>query len=182
MRVFRFIPLAGLALSVFVVIYIAGQQIYRMNADDPQIQMVEDAARFLNRGGKPSELLSQTARVDLTSSLLPFVAIYDSTGKIIGTNAFFDDVPISIPATVITSAKEGVQNRVTWQSKNGPRVALVVGRFTQGPVYGYVAVGRSLRDVEDRISNLGKICFVGFMLSLVIVFTLVSFTTPKGRR
>ncbi len=182
MRVFRFIPFAGLSIAVFLVIYISGQQIYRTNANDPQIQMADDASRFLNRGGKPSELLSQTSRVDLLTSLLPFIAIYDSTGKLIGTNAFFDSTPISIPATAITSAKEGKQNRITWQAKNGIRSALVVNYFTQGPVFGYVAVGRALKEIENRISDLGKICFFAWIATNFFVFILVSITTPKVKR
>ena len=130
---------------VFGTIYAVGQQVLRQSANDPQIQLAEDIAHLLDGTAKPSDLAS-TSRIDMAASLAPFLVVTDSKGAVLETTGQLDGRDPAIPLGVFDSAKKMGQDRVTWQPRKGVRIALVVVPYKDG----YVAVGRSLREVEKR--------------------------------
>jgi hypothetical protein len=125
--------------------YVLAQQGLRSRANDPQIQMAEDAVARLNVNDAPSEVVP-TTEVDLATSLAPFVAVADSAGRIVASNGSLDGSPPSPPAGVAEAARESGQDIVTWQPQPGVRIALVAMPWNGGTVFA----GRSLRLVEQR--------------------------------
>lgn len=65
---------------VFMTSYALVQQNYRMSANDPQIQMAEDAAAALNKGRNIQSVVLLD-NVDISKSLGVFLAVYDDSGK-----------------------------------------------------------------------------------------------------
>jgi len=122
---------------VFGTIYAIGQQILRQGANDPQIQFAEDIAVVLSGNTKPTDLASNT-RVDVAKSLAPFLVITDAKGTVLTTTGELDNQVPAIPQGVLEAARNGV------------RVALVVTSYPNG----FIAVGRSLREVEARTQGL----------------------------
>lgn len=159
-----FVPSAMLLTLVCGLVYAAVQQNLRSSANDPQIQLAEDAAAHLNAGVAPEALVGADS-VDIARSLAPFVAIYDATGAVLATDGVLDGQPPRPPAGVLASATATGRDIVTWQPPSGVRIALVVIPW-QG---GTVAAGRSLRIVEEREDNALLLTLVAWMLGLAAV-------------
>ncbi len=127
-------------------IYVVTQQNYREGANDPQIQMAEDAAQALDRGRDPQSFIPKET-VDLKNSLAPFLIIFDRLGKPIVSSGLLDGkIPVPPPG-VFDYTRKYKEDRVTWQPKTNLRIAAVLERF-EGSNPGYVLVGRSLKEVE----------------------------------
>ena len=153
------------------LVYLTVQQNFRMNGNDPQIQIAEDLATQLSAGA-PVNPNSLTASVDISKSLSTFVLIYDDAGKIItGSGKLNDQFPV-LPAGVLDHTRTIGENRITWQPQTGVRVALVITKYG-GANPGFVAVGRSLREVEQRESILGLQVLVAWLVGMVGLFILI---------
>ena len=77
------LPLAAVITLFCGLIYATVQQSYRMDANDPQIQMAEDTARALE-SGQPASSLVPSGKVDIAQSLAPYLIIYDTNGQAAG--------------------------------------------------------------------------------------------------
>ncbi len=157
------------------LIYVGVQQSYRQLANDPQIQLSEDFANNLADGQKPSSLIP-TAKVDLASSLDPYIIIYDDNGKVLASMADLNGQTPPIPKGVFDYTKSHNQDRLTWQPAKGVRSAIVVTRYTSSGQSGYVVAGRSLREIEVREDQLLKLVVAAWFVGLVLTFieTLVA--------
>jgi len=153
------------------IIYIVVQQNYRMNANDPQFQMIEDAANALNNGAEPKSAVPIATDVEISKSLAPFLIIYDDAGNIAATNALLNGQAIKIPAGVITYVQKNGSDAATWQPLPGVRLAMVAVHTITGKGYVVVA-GRSLRKIEERIALLGKQVLFGWVCSLAAMFAI----------
>ena len=58
------------------------------------------------------------------------------------------------------------QDRITWQPRTGVRQAIVAVYF-HGRKTGYVVAGRSLREVEKRVDDLGLIVAAAWLVTLL---------------
>jgi hypothetical protein len=160
------------AITLLVgLIYATVQQVYRTNANDPQIQMAEDAAALLRAGASPESVLPSNS-VDLSMSLSPFIIVYDAAGDPVASNATLNGSAPVIPFGSLEYAKANGQNRVTWQPAPGVRIASVVVPISVEDE-GYVLAGRSLREVEDRVDQLTLKLGLGLLAGLVGTFVLV---------
>src|SRR5438045_3435796 len=83
---FNWLPLGIAVICICGLIYAVVQQNYRQSLNDPQIQMTEDAITALNTGKQPAEIVNKSAPVNISKSLLPFLAIYDEKGKLLVTD------------------------------------------------------------------------------------------------
>ena len=152
----RWVPLASAVTGMCLLVYAAVQQAHRSTANDPQIQMAEDAARALE-GGASIESVLPPARVELERGLAPFVVVYDAQGRpLAGSGTLRGRLP-SPPAGVFEFVRANEEERVTLQPERGVRIAAVVRRAS-APSAGFVLVGRSLREVEEREYRLRLIC------------------------
>ncbi len=166
-----FIPLAFIMTMSMGLVYVAVQQNFRANANDPQIQLAEDLVEQLSAGRTP-ESINTSASVDMAKSLSLFLFIYDDAGKmVIGTGKLDDQYP-TLPDGVLERAKEVGENRIIWEPQSGLRFALVIIPYG-GNQSGFVAIGRSLREVEQRIDTLGLQVLVAWLIGLVGLFGLM---------
>jgi hypothetical protein len=144
-----FLPLAVLATLACGLIYVEVQQTLRSGANDPQYQLAEDAAARLDAGAPASSLVDTASVVDPSSSLAPFVIIFDSNHTVIAATASLDGGPPVPPRGVLDAARPGAPSAVTWQPHAGIRIAAVTAAWNGG----FVLAGRSLRRVEQQEWN-----------------------------
>lgn len=167
----RWLPMALVISFSTILIYGGGQQSYRQNADDPQIQIARDTAWWLH-AGRPMEQLLPKEPVAIETSLASYLIIFDTTGQALtGTGQLHGQLP-TVPYGVLDVADEEGENRVTWQPEPGVRSAIVVVPYQYGATRGYVLAGRSLMMVEDRIGQLGLWCFLAGGAGLVAALGL----------
>ena len=123
------LPLAFVTGALCVLVYLAVQQALRHGANDPQIQMAEDAAYALSQGGSVAEVIP-AGSVEISRSLAPFLVVYDETGKPqAGSGVLHGEMPV-LPAGVLDYVRQQGEDRISWQPENGVRVAAVVTRYT----------------------------------------------------
>lgn len=165
------LPLAAAITLLVGLIYATVQQVYRTGANDPQIQMAEDAAALLRSGASPESILPPNS-VDLSMSLSPFLIVYDAAGEPVVSNTTLNGSAPVIPFGSLDYARANGQNRVTWQPAPSVRIASVIVPISGGDG-GYVLAGRSLREIEYRVEQLTLKLGLGWLASLVGTFVLV---------
>jgi hypothetical protein len=165
----NFQHLAAMAILTIVMgtVYLCIQQTYRSNANDPQIQMARDIAGKINDGSS-LEKIFPTDSIDISESLGVFALLCDSIGRPLRYSGFLDNKPPQLPSGVFEYAGIHREDWISWQPRQGIRMAMVVVR-TNHSAYRYVAVGRSLKEVEIRIYSLGEMVFVCWLLSVLII-------------
>jgi hypothetical protein len=170
----QWLPYALIATFMSGLVYVAVQQNYRQNANDPQIELAEDASAILATG-QPPEIFGSNASVDMSKSLVPFIIVYDKTGKVLnGTASLKGTIPVP-PMGVFENADTSGQNRLTWEPEEGIRIATVIAPYKAGTTTsGYVLAGRSLREVEKRTSTLMLYVFVAWAIALASTFIIVA--------
>jgi hypothetical protein len=162
--------LAWLPLAVGVtllagLVYVTAQQVLRMNANDPQVQMAEDAASALVAGQQLAAVVPQT-QVDIGRSLAPFIVVYDDAGGTLGGSGLFGGRLPELPPGVFDYARHNGSDRITWQPAANVRHAIVVVHYA-GPRPGFVMAGRSLRESEYRSDQVLQIAVVAWAATLV---------------
>jgi hypothetical protein len=168
----QFIMLSMVVTLASGICYVAVQQSLRQSANDPQIQMAEDAAAALARGETPAEAKAEgknqdsgSAKIDMALSLSPFLIIFDDNGQPVVSTVQLNAQTPAPPAGVLAYAKAHGENRVTWQPRPGVRSAAVIVHYA-GQKSGFVLAGRSLREVETRVSAIGRLIAAGWAASL----------------
>jgi len=160
----QWVPLAVLGTVLCALVGAAVQPVLRGLANDPQIEMAEDAAAALERGQVPQTLLP-AAQVDIATSLAPFLLIFDESGRPVASSARLDGETPKPPSGVFAHSGDPGGERFTWQPRPGVRSAAVLVRFG-GPRPGYVLAGRSLREVEIRESGLNLVLVLAWAASV----------------
>ncbi len=155
------VPLAVAVTGLAALVYGAVQQDLRQGANDPQIQLAEDAAAKLNAGAAPSTVVPSET-IELATSLQPYVLVFDNDKNLIAENAQLNGQAPPFPPSVFDSARSRGQDRITWQPAPGVRSAVVVQPWRGG----FVVVGRSLRLVEERIDQLQLLIGFGWLVTL----------------
>ncbi len=167
----KWLPLAVLATALCVLIYLAVQQTWRHAANDPQVEMATDLAAKLEQGAS-ARVLVPVEHADLASSLAPFVTLLNDNGEIVATSATLRGRERTVPAGVLSAVRKSREERLTWQPEIGVRLATVVRRSTVPS--GFIVVGRSLRESEERTLMFEKLLFLGWLATLAAVFTAVA--------
>ena len=148
--------IAGLAFGLV-------QQALRQSANDPQTQLAEDLTNAYNSGAQPQDLIP-SGQSDITTSLAPFAAVYDGSGKPLVASGQINKQSPTLPSGVFDYVSKHSQENFTWQPTKDFRAALVVKKANSG----YIMVGRSFREVEMRENNLQLITLVGWAATLVL--------------
>ena len=152
-----------------LLVYTVAQQNFRQSANDPQYQLAQDAVNAINQGTDP-KLLTGPQRLDLASTLSPYVLIYDANGNAVGNNITLDGQIPKPPAGALNEARSNGVNSVTWQPRAGIRQATVMMTTNKGYV---VVAGRSLKNTEEHISRIGTLVLFGWAASLVAMLMIV---------
>jgi len=157
-----FLPVAVLATLACGLVYLEVQQDQRSGANDPQYQLAQDAAARLDAGAGPSGVVDTGVAVDPSTSLAPFVIIFDAGHSVLAANATLDGgVPVP-PAGVLDAARNGSPNAITWQPRAGVRIATV----TVAWLGGFVLAGRSLARVEEQERNAELLAGAAWIFAL----------------
>ena len=165
------VPLAVAVTVVCALAHVAVQQSYRSGADDPQIQLAEDAASALSHGASPSSVVG-TPSVDMSVSLAPFVNVFDRDGNpLAGSGLLAGLVPVPPRGTFAAATASG-RDRVTWQPRPNVRIAAVIVP-RRGAAGGWVLSGRSLREVERREDQLTAMSAAAWIAALVLSLAAV---------
>jgi hypothetical protein len=154
------------------LLYVAVQQVLRISANDPQIQIAEDAANAL-ANGQPMESVVPASKVDIAKSLAPYVVVFDDSGKAIASSGLLHSQFPSLPPGVFEYVRQHSETRITWQPEPGVRSAIVVTRYG-GARPGFVLAGRSLREVEKRETQLEFLVGLGWLGTLFAALVAVS--------
>ncbi len=112
-------------------------------------------------------------KVDVAASLAPFVVIFDSNGAVVATDGTLDGHDPIPPKGVLDSARENGPDAVTWQPREGVRVATVTVSWNGGSVLA----GRSLRVVEHREDQVLWMTAAGWAIALVVLAVAAD---PRG--
>jgi hypothetical protein len=164
------VPLALGIGATTLLVYLAVQQSHRTRADDPQIQMAEDAAASLGVG-RLAASYDVAEKVDVAASLSPWLVVYDENVRPVAWSGQLDGLPPVLPRGVYEHVRSAGEARVTWQPRPGVRMATVVTRVS-GKRPGFVAAGRSLRETEKRVAALTTVC--GLAVAVTLLVTLVA--------
>ena len=164
------LPLAVVIIFLSAVIYTTVQQNFRMDANDPQIQLAEDAAAALENK-QPLDTVIPAGKVDIATSLAPYLVYYATDGKPkAGSGTLHSSLP-EFPAGVFEYTRQNKEDRLSWQPEAGVRSATVIVAVDGGSG-GYVLAGRSLREVEKRVDNLTLLVGAGCAGTLVATLIL----------
>ena len=148
---------------IFGAIYAAVQHDLRMSANDPQIQLVEDAKHALESGAAPKEVAF--GQIDLGQSLAPFLEVFDRSGNVVSTSGTLNGNAPQPPPGVFTYLKNHSQDRFTWEPRSGARFAAVATAYRDG----FVLSARSLREVEHRENEVFLIADAGWLIASLLV-------------
>lgn len=179
----HWLPLAVVIVLLCGLVYLDVQQSLRWGANDPQIQMAEDGAAALAAGGTPGSVLPAT-QVDISTSLAPFLVIYKDTGEPLASSGLLHGAAPLLPSGIFTYTRQNGEDRVSWQPEPGVRVAAVVVAYG-GSQPGFVLAGRSLREVEQRESQVEQICGIAMLVTLVgslMAVGICELILPEGKR
>ena len=168
----RWLVTAAVSTVLCLLVYASTQQVLRQSANDPQIQMAEDAANALSRGNDISKVLPAT-NIDISESLSPFIIAYNyNRDPIASSGTLQGRIPVP-PRGVFDHAKVNGENRLTWQPERGVRIASVIVSYG-GSNPGFVLAGRSLRETEVRESRMVSFAGISLLIILVVSFGLIT--------
>ena len=136
------------------------KQVLRMSANDPQIQLAEDAAQRLASGESAARIVPDR-QIDMATSLAPFVIVYDDADHPVASSAKLDGSVPTPPKGVFDFVRSNRQERVTWQPRPGVRIASVVNRASNG----FVVAGRNMREIEIREGLVFKLAALGWLVA-----------------
>ena len=170
-NIFRtWLPFAVAITAFCMLTYSAVQQNYRQEANDPQIQMAEDAAAALKPGVQVESVIPAW-KVDMAASLAPFIVVYDSEGRPVAGSGLLDGQLPDYPLGALRAADQSGQNRVTWQPNDSVRIASVVVPFDGG----YVMAGRNMREIEIREDQTFQFASMTWGLALLATLAVIAF-------
>lgn len=161
-RILPWLIVLLMLLVVFTTVYSVVQQAQRRAANLPQIQLAQDTAAALDRGDVPSVLVH--GNVNINKSLAPFTIIYDKQGKPVAGSGQLDGKLPKVDIGVLANSKGKDYNAVTWEPKDGVRIASV---SVEADKY-YVLSGRSLKEVEKNESHTLLIAASGFVITILL--------------
>ena len=184
--VFNALVLSALATGLALALNTIPQQVLRLGANDPQIQLADDLTARLEEGIPPAEALP-AGFVDMARSLSPFVIAYDDQGRPLASQAQLNGQTPAPPRGVFDYVRQHGEERLSWQpilgNAHGVRIAAVVQRVG-GAHPGFVLAGRNMREVEAReeqVQQMAGLTWIG-MLAVILIGTAVFgwYTRPKA--
>jgi sensor histidine kinase regulating citrate/malate metabolism len=153
-----------------IMVYGVGQQILRQSADDPQIQIAEDTAKALERGQTIS--IPPSAKNDVSKSLTSFIVVYDASKKFVTSSITVNNNNPVLPISMLEQVDKKGETKVTWEPAKGIKAAVVIVKHG-GQAPGYVAIGRSLREIDKRINDMGNLIVLIWLISIIAILAIL---------
>lgn len=158
---------AMIVSAIILLIYASVQQCFRSSANDPQIQIARDLCNAISAGKPISNIIAHDT-IDLSQSLAVFTEIFDSNGNPIQSTGFLNGNLLKPPAGVIEYTNKNMEDAVTWQPQSDVRMAMVFEKINASGK-GFVAVGRSLKEIEIREGNLLRMVEIVWFACMMIL-------------
>jgi hypothetical protein len=155
---------AIIVTGIFLTIYATVQQVHRSNANDPQLQLARDIENKISNN-KPYDQLLPSDSIDISTSLGNFVTLYNSSGVPVQSTGMIDGRLPQLPAGAFDFTKNRKEDVFTWQPRTGVRIAAVL----EATPVGFVAVGRSLHEVEVREGNLVNMVIIAWVACMAVI-------------
>ncbi len=152
---------------IFLFIYASVQQSYRTAANDPQIQLASEIKYRLENAQSIQNIFPNDS-VDLSKNFSVFVMLLDNQCRVTRSSGFLHGETPMLPNGVFDFVKTNGEDRVTWQPQPNVRMAMVIVKINADNV-NYVAVGRSLKEVEIRESDLLFMTFIGWIICIAVI-------------
>jgi hypothetical protein len=164
------------------LVYVAVQHSHRSNANDPQLQIAMDLKHAVETNQPTVKWMSGDS-IEISKSLSVFKTFYDASGEPLQSTGFLDAQVPRMPKGVFAFTTKCRENVITWQPRTGVRVAMVV-EAVKSPQIAFVAVGRSLKEVEKRESTLVTMVLVAWLVCMGVIFLhfLVSHFTSLNKK
>lgn len=162
------------------LIYVTVQQSHRTGANDPQLQIALDLKNAIETNRSIVKWMPDDT-IDISKSLSVFKTFYDKNGEPVQSTGFLDGQLPRIPKTVLDFTERNLEDVVTWQPQRGVRLAMVIESVKSTSI-GFVAIGRSLKEVEKRESTLVTMVLVAWLVCAGVIlfhFLLSYFTNIK---
>ena len=166
------LPIVVATTAVCGLVYVTVQQSLRQSANDPQIQMAEDAADALVAGASAESVVSSN-HVDVARSLAPFTVVYNDNGQVIASSGMLHRQPLKLPAGVLDDVRIHGDSRLTLQPESGVRIASVIVKY-DGDRPGFVLSGRSMREIESRTSQIRIFVAIAWVVVVGVSFLVIS--------
>ncbi|HVT00720.1 MAG TPA: hypothetical protein VHE53_00625 [Patescibacteria group bacterium] len=178
-----FIPLAVAITGVTFIILGTTQQLLRLGANDPQLQISRDyATNMTSHAFTNASLFQGPEKIDIATNLAPFMIFYDSSGKVIVSTGQLNGKNPVLPKGIFNNAKENNGETLTWQPEPGIRIATVITPYSSSNSAGFVLAGRNMKEVEANIHNLeGKIMF-GWLVTIIGTFIATLLFVPSKKK
>lgn len=168
------LPIAVSGTLILLVVYIVLQQNYRQAANDPQIELVQNASIALSQGFPIQALFANATQLDINKTLSMFVMAFDESGAIISASVTNGSSTVPVPPKgVFDYVRSHGEHRITWETSSGLRFAAVVDKFKSAKSSGYIMAARSLAEVEAREANLSWVIFIGWLIFMIVSFASV---------
>ena len=167
MKILSTLSAIAVITLILLLIYAASQQTYRTGANDPQIQMARDMAVSLKEQ-KSIEHIFPVDSIDISKSLGVFAVLYDRNSRPVKSSGFIHGKTPQLPAGIFDFVKSHGEDMITWQPQPGVRMAMVVAAV-QSPDISFLAVGRSLKEVEVREGNLLSMVMISWLICVGII-------------
>lgn len=165
------LPTAIAITIVCALVYWTMQQNYRLNGNDPQVQIAQDSVRDLNQVPDLAAIAQAFGQVQIKDTLSTFLVVYDDNKKPVAGNGYLGDKLPELSDAHFAQTQNGADHRFTWQPEKGQKFAAVLRRF-EGQQKGYILAARSLREVEARNMMLLLASVIGWALSLIATYAL----------
>ena len=164
------------------LIYVSVQHAHRSGANDPQLQIALDLKNAIETNQSTVKWMSGDS-IEISKSLSVFKTFYNANGEPLQSTGFLDAQLPKMPKGVFAFTTKCRENVITWQPRTGVRVAMVVEAVNSSQI-AFVAVGRSLKEVEKRESTLVTMVLVGWLvcIGVVILHYLVSHFTSLNKK
>jgi len=162
------------------LIYVTVQQSHRTGANDPQLQIALDLKNAIETDRSTVQWMPGDT-IEISKSLSVFKTFYNRNGEPVQSTGFLDGQLPRIPKTVLDFTERNRENVITWQPQRDIRLAMVI-ESVKSPSIGFVAVGRSLKEVEKRESTLVTMVLVAWLVCVGVIlfhFLLSYFTNIK---
>ena len=163
--------LAALSTVLSFGLAVIPQQVLRLGANDPQVEITGNLKASLEHGADPSSLVAKEP-VDMSESLSPFTIAFDEQGNILASSARLNSASPTPPAGVFTFVRQHGEERFSWQPQRGVRIAAVMRHVSTG---GFILAGRNMREVqarEDLATTQAGLIWLG-MLAIIAVGTFL---------
>jgi len=158
---------AAIVTIMIALIYATVQQVHRSGANDPQLQIAGDISNKLKKGEAIGKWFDGDT-IEISQSLSVFNALYNDKGEPVMSTGLLNGKMPSLPIGVFGHAWRYGENVFTWQPQKGVRVAVVL-QSLQSSSYSYIAVGRSLYEVEKREEDLRWMAFISWLLCMGVI-------------